>query len=135
MAALQKAFHSYVDRGERAAAARCAWWLGMIFASIGEPALAAGWTSRAERLLDELDEDVVERGYVSFLLMFRHIAAQEWATAFEYAADVTAYGRRYADPDLLALGLSGEGRMVIYAGRVPDGLALLDEAMLERGRR
>jgi len=129
-AAMQKAFQTHVDRGELPAAARCAWWLSMIFASNAEPALADGWTARADRLLDEIGEDVVERGYVRFSHMFRHIAAQDWAAAFEHAADVTAHGRRFADPDLLAIGRSAEGRLTIYAGRVPDGLALFDEAMV-----
>ena len=38
-------------------------------------------------------------------------------------------GRQHRDPDLLALGLSCQGRLAIYAGRIADGLALLDEAM------
>ena len=43
----------------------------MIFGTTGEPALAAGWTTRAERLLDELGPDAAEAGYVSFLHMYR----------------------------------------------------------------
>ncbi len=49
--------------------------------------------------------------------------------ATEAAEVVTAVGRRHRDPDLLALGLSSQGRLAIYAGRITDGLALLDEAM------
>ena len=33
-------------------------------------------------------------------------------------------------PDLVAQGLMCQGRLMIYAGRVPEGLALLDEAMI-----
>ena len=128
--AIQKAFSVYVDRGALAEATRCAFWLSMVFSTAGDPALAAGWTARADRLVEQIGEDVAERGYVRFLHMFRHIAAQEWVNAYEHAADVTEHGRRFADPDLLALGLSAEGRMTLYSGRVPEGLALLDEAML-----
>jgi DNA-binding CsgD family transcriptional regulator len=128
--ALQKAFQSSVDHGDLTAAVRCAFWLTMFFATNEDVALAAGWTARADRLIDEVGEDVVERGYVRFLHMFGFIAAQDWSTAFEHAADVTDHGRRFGDRDLLALGLSAEGRMTIYAGRVPDGLALFDEAMV-----
>jgi DNA-binding CsgD family transcriptional regulator len=130
VAAIQKAFQAYVDRADLAAAARCAFWMSMVFATGGDPALAAGWAARADRLLEEIGADVVERGYVRFLHMFRHIAAQDWTTAFQHAAYVTEHGRRFADPDLLALGLSAEGRLTLYSGRVPDGLALFDEAML-----
>ena len=102
----------------------------MVFATGGDPAMAAGWTARADRLLEEIGEDVVEHGYVRFLHMFRHLAAEDWAAAVADAASVTEHGRRYSDPDLLAIGLSGEGRMRIYSGSVPEGLALLDEAMV-----
>lgn len=130
VAALQRAFRTYADRRELAAAARCAFWMSMVFASAGDPSLAAGWAARADRLVEEIGEDVVERGYVRFLHMFRYIDAQNFATAFEHAAAVTEYGRRFADADLLAMGLSAEGRMTIYSGRVPEGLALFDEAMI-----
>jgi DNA-binding CsgD family transcriptional regulator len=130
VSALQRAFQAYADRGELAPAARCAFWLGRVFAINEDMALAAGWTARADRLLEEIGEDVVERGYVMFLHMFRFIEAQDWATAFEQAVGVTEHGRRFADPDLLALGLSSQGRLTLYSGRVPDGLALFDEAMV-----
>jgi len=128
--ALQRAFHVHAERGELAAAARCAFWLSMVFASIEDEALAGGWTARADRLLEDLAEDVVERGYVRFLHMFQHIAAQDWPGAFEHAGAITRYGRQFADPDLLALGLAAQGRLTLYSGRVPEGLALFDEAMV-----
>jgi DNA-binding CsgD family transcriptional regulator len=46
------------------------------------------------------------------------------------AAEIVDYGRRFRDPDLVANGLNAQGRMLIYAGRVPEGLAVLDEAMV-----
>jgi len=72
----------------------------------------------------------VERGYVLIHVMYRHIFAGEFATAHEVAEQITSYGHRYRDPDLIALGLSSQGRLLLYAGRVPDGLALLDESMV-----
>ena len=46
------------------------------------------------------------------------------------AASVTAHGRRFGDPDLVAIGLAAQGRISLYSGRVPAGLALFDEAMV-----
>ncbi|MFZ1115729.1 MAG: response regulator transcription factor, partial [Propionibacteriaceae bacterium] len=37
---------------------------------------------------------------------------------------------RFSEPDLVAQGLMMQGRIMIYSGRVPEGLALLDEAMV-----
>src|SRR5690606_39308049 len=41
-----------------------------------------------------------------------------------------ALGERFRDPDLLVLGRLGRGIASIRLGRVPDGMSLLDEAMV-----
>jgi ATP/maltotriose-dependent transcriptional regulator MalT len=96
----------------------------------GEAAVGGGWVGRAERLLADVPGDVVERGYVLIHVMFRHIFTGDFGTALELAAQVADYGRRFTDPDLVAMGLVGQGRILLYQGRVPEGLALLDEAMV-----
>ena len=101
----------------------------MCLSTTGDPMMGAGWAGRAQRLLEDIDGEVAERGYVEFLMMFRYIGAADWATATEYAARVVDYGRRFADRNLLALGLSAIGRTRLQGGEVPEGLALFDEAM------
>ena len=51
-------------------------------------------------------------------------------TAEETAARVVQIGRRFQDADLIAQGLNCHGRIMIYSGRVREGLALLDEALV-----
>ena len=46
------------------------------------------------------------------------------------ARQIRDLGRRLNEPDLVAVGLNGEGRALIKSGAVADGLALLDEAMV-----
>ena len=46
------------------------------------------------------------------------------------AARAAAIGERFGDPDLVALALTEEGRTLLRMGRVADGLARLDEAMV-----
>ena len=128
--ALQRCFQLRIELGRTAGAVRCAFWLGMVFSTAGERAVAGGWMGRAMRLLDDLGGDVVERGYMRILQMFGHLARGDFAAVPECAADVTAYGRRFRDPDLLAVGLSSQGRFMLYQGAVPEGLALFDEAMV-----
>ena len=53
-----------------------------------------------------------------------------YAKAAAAAEEATDVGRRHHDADLIALGLCSQGRLALYAGRVADGLALLDEAMV-----
>ncbi len=101
----------------------------MVFGTNDEAALAQGWTARADRLLEDLADDTAERGYVSVLHMHGHLAAGDLPAASAAAARATAAGRKHGDPDLLALGLSSQGRLAIYSGSITDGLRLLDEAM------
>ena len=126
--AWQQAFQLYADAGDLPAAVHCAWHLSMCLSTTGDPA-GAGWARRAQRLLEEVGGDVVERGYVEFLLMFRYLGESDWATATEFAVRVVDYGRRFGDRDLLALGLSAVGRTRLQNGEVTEGLALFDEAM------
>ncbi len=128
--ALQRAFRGHLDRDEVLPAVRCGFWLAMTLITTGEPAVGSGWVGRCQRLLEDVDEDVVERGYLVQLDMFRHIFSGEFAQALELSIELTDYGRRFADPDLEANGLNAQGRMLLYSGRVPEGLALLDEAMV-----
>ena len=129
--ATQRAYQASADRGDVLAAVRSALWLwpSVLFEG-GEGAIASGWVARAQRLLDEVEGDVVERGYLLQMQAFGHIMQGEIAEAAAVAPQVTDYGRRFHDPDLLAVGLHFEGRLAIYSGRVADGLRLLDEAMV-----
>jgi len=125
----QRGFALYQEVNAAAGAMRCCFHLAMIFGTGGESALARGWTTRAERLLDDLADDAVEHGYVSVLQMYGHLAVGDLPAASRAAAQAATAGSEHGDPDLLALGLSSRGRLAIYAGRIADGLALLDEAM------
>ncbi|WP_231955066.1 LuxR family transcriptional regulator [Occultella aeris] len=125
----QSAYTRYRDAGVAAGAVRCSFHLALIFGSGGEHALESGWTARAQRLLEDLDDDALEHGYVALLHMYRHLGSDDLQAASAAATRATRAARRHRDPDLLALGLSCAGRLAIYAGRVAEGLALLDEAM------
>jgi DNA-binding NarL/FixJ family response regulator len=131
VAALQRAHQAHLDAGETTRAVRCAFWLALVLLTGGETAVGSGWVARAQRLLDDVDEDVVERGYLLVHLMFRHIGESDFAGALAVAEQVEDYGRRFRDPDLTAMGISARGRLMMYAGQVPEGLALFDEAMVE----
>ncbi|MBB2923218.1 LuxR family transcriptional regulator [Cellulomonas cellasea] len=124
-----RGFVQHQHAGTAAGAMRCCFHLAMIFSAGGEASLAHGWTARADRILPDLADDAVERGYLSVLHMHRHLAAGHLPAACRAAAHATAVGRDCGDPDLLALGLCSQGRLTIYSGRIADGLALLDEAM------
>ncbi|MBF4767046.1 response regulator transcription factor [Nocardioides agariphilus] len=128
--ALQRAYQIHLGRGETLAAVRSADLLAHVLLVKGETAVGSGWVARCQRLLEDVEGDVVERGYVLIHLMMRYIFSGRFDEAGGLATRIVDYGRRYGDPDLVANGLNAQGRMLLYAGRVPDGLALLDEAMV-----
>jgi DNA-binding CsgD family transcriptional regulator len=128
--ALQRAHQLHLEAGAVLAAVRAAFWLGFVLLMNGETAVGGGWVGRAERLLDDVEDDVVERGYVSIDMMLWRLFSGDHAAALALSEQVTAIGRRFVDPDLVAMGLNSKGRILLYGGRVPEGLALLDEAMV-----
>jgi DNA-binding CsgD family transcriptional regulator len=128
--ALQRAYQASLHAGDRPAAVRAAYLLTITLWQAGELAVGHGWQARAARLLDDLDEDVAERGYLCDAQMLGHILGGEFAQAFPLAPQITDYGRRFDEPDLLALGLHAEGRLMLYSGRVGEGLKRMDEALV-----
>jgi DNA-binding CsgD family transcriptional regulator len=127
---LHRAFRLHEAEGDPRAAVRTAFKLAMSSATHAEPALFSGWSARAEALLDEIDSDCAEAGWVAYLRMFGHLHRGELAEASRAADLATEAGRRHHDPDLTAMGLTGQGRLRLYTGRVAEGLACLDEAMV-----
>ena len=128
--ALQQALRLHEQANDPRGAVRAAVRLAMSCATHGEPALFSGWAARAEALLDDVGVDSVEAGWVAFVRMFLHLGRGEIPQASQQADVATAAGRRHRDADLVAMGLTGQGRLRLYTDRVPEGLACLDEAMV-----
>jgi DNA-binding CsgD family transcriptional regulator len=127
---LEGAYHQRLDAGEPLAAVRCAFWVGINLVLRGETGRAGGWLGRARRLLEREGRDCVERGYLLIPLVFRHEAAGDLEAAAAVAADAADIGERFGDADLFSLALHAQGIFLVKLGRLPEGLALLDEAMV-----
>jgi DNA-binding NarL/FixJ family response regulator len=128
LGAQERAHHAHVEAGQRFRAVRSAFWVGINLALRGEMGPAGGWLGRAHRILG--DEDSVERGYLLMPLVFQHEASGDFAAAAAVAADAAAIADRFGDIEGFALAVQAQGYMLIKAGRVREGLALLDEAMV-----
>jgi DNA-binding CsgD family transcriptional regulator len=128
--AMQAGYQDRIKNDDALGAVRFAFWLGFLLNTRGEMAVGGGWVARAARLLENQPEDIVERGYLLIHEFFQHLFRGDFARAEETAARVVQTGRRFQDADLVAQGLNCQGRIMIYSGRVPEGLALLDEAMV-----
>ena len=127
--ALQQAFQVHLDAGEQLAAARDALWLTFVLNNSGNAAGGGGWRERAARLLESEPDDVAEQGYLRMHRMFQQVFSGHLPEGLALAVEVAEAGRRHHEPDLIAIGLVCQGRMLMYLGQVSEGLALLDEAM------
>jgi DNA-binding CsgD family transcriptional regulator len=127
---LERAYNAHLEAGASLRAVRCAFFLGMNFALRGEVGRATGWFGRAQRLVERVGRDCVERGYLLLPVAVRGEAAGDWETAHSSAAAAAETAERFDDPDLFALALHVQGRARIRLGHMDEGLALLDEAML-----
>jgi DNA-binding CsgD family transcriptional regulator len=128
--ALERAHVAHLHAGEQLRAARCAYWIAVNLGIRGERGGATGWLGRARRLIERHGDDCVEHGFLVLERVPEHIAAGEHEAAVAAGRESIAIGERYGDPDLFALAAQELGILLIMMGRVPEGLRLLDEAMV-----
>jgi hypothetical protein len=93
-------------------------------------ARAGGWLARARRLLDDLQEDCVEEGYLLLPGALQSVAEGDAATAYATFGQAAKIGGRFRDQDLVTLAQHGQGQALIMLGEAARGMALLDEAMI-----
>jgi DNA-binding CsgD family transcriptional regulator/tetratricopeptide (TPR) repeat protein len=128
--ALERAHNARLAEGDALAAVRCAFWIGVNLARRGEIGRATGWLSRAQRMLSREEGDHVEQGYLLLPRVFQFEAAGELEVAADTAAKAAAIGERFGEADLFALAVHEQGHILVRLGRIAEGLALLDEAMV-----
>ncbi len=130
LTALRRAYRAHLDGGEALPALRCAFWVAVTLAQRGDTGGAGGWLGRARRLLEREGADRVEAGYLLLPLVFQQEGSGELEAAAATAAEAAAIAERFGDPDLLALAGHEHGHILIRLGRLDEGVALLDEAMV-----
>ena len=128
IASYREAYRLHRDAGAVPRAALAAFMLAVFLRLRGDVAEADGWLARAQRLLAP-EAEGAEHGYPLYLETARLMGADPEA-ARRSARRMQDLGRRFGDDTLLALGTFFEGRALVKVGRVAQGLALLDEAMV-----
>jgi DNA-binding NarL/FixJ family response regulator len=125
-----QAYHAHLGANRPRSAAMAAIGVAVNHFLRGDAALGAGWMGRAGHALDA-QPDAPEHGYLIFLIEVEGgLDGPDPELVVAAARRVAALGRQHHDPNLVAMGRSGEGRARLRQGRVPEGLALLDEAMV-----
>jgi DNA-binding CsgD family transcriptional regulator len=127
---LERLYNARADAGEYIAAAHMAFWLGFRLVGLGEMGRASGWLTRAQRLVENEGRECVVRGYLLLPLVHRYLHGGDYDAAHAAAVEAIEIGEGCGDRDLAAFARNLQGRVLIRQGRVEDGLALLDEAML-----
>ena len=125
LATRAKAYTKYRKTGRLDEAARVAIWLGLEHAaSPGHEAIAGGWLSRAERLLDGSLSS--ESGWLS---LARAGLETDPVRMADRADEALAAAREFGDAELEIRALAKSGLALVQSGRVDEGMARLDEAM------
>jgi DNA-binding CsgD family transcriptional regulator len=130
LATHERTYNALLEAKQQLPAARAAFWLGFRLFAIGEPARGSGWLNRAQRLIETHGQECAEQGYMLITGAHRHMSLGELVAAQECATGAIIIGERFAERDLIALGLNLRGRALLADGRVETGLASLDEAMV-----
>ena len=127
---LDRAHGAYRNAGETTRAARCAFWLGLNHLLQGEMGRGTGWLAGARRLIEGENIDCAERGYLLLPTAEQLLGASDYGAAYATATDAVEIGDRFGEADLISCARHLQGRALMGQGRVEEGLALLDEAMI-----
>lgn len=124
------AYEAFLADSRPANAAWVATLLGIFHMGRGDQPQAMGWIGRAGRLLEGIPECPAHGLLLQITSVEANLQAGNPAAAVDAARHMQAIGNRIDETGLVVLGLNCEGRALIRAGQVVDGLALLDEAMV-----
>ncbi|MCE3277343.1 MAG: response regulator receiver protein [Propionibacteriaceae bacterium] len=122
---LRRAFNSRIAAGERDRAITSAFWLFQALIVNAEFSRASGWAAQVRRSIPD-----VNHGWLLFTQAYFLIASAEFDQAAQLLARAAEDGSRRGETDLLAFATTVWGRALIKAGRLPEGLSRLDEAMV-----
>jgi DNA-binding CsgD family transcriptional regulator len=133
----EQAYRRYVEAGQPRRAAMAGLAVALYLLMTGDDVLGSGWLARCARLLDDEPEGP-EHGYLLYLAgvlgsIDQVVPADEQAmqVLLTRAREVQQLGRTHADPSLVTAGSLAEGRVLLKAGRVVDGTAVLDEVLVD----
>ena len=125
-----RAHHAWVKRGETRRAARSAFQNASVLFSRGEMAPALGWVARGRRIVDEIEDEGPEHGWLVLMTALPHMFASEDAVALPLVTRANAIAERFDDMGLITQTRQVLGHTLIQLGRISEGLTLVDEAMV-----
>lgn len=127
IATREKAYAGYIERGDEQRAAFCALTLRREYTSKLQHSIAAGWLTRAERLLDRYPGSTAH-GYLAIAHADAARARGDFAQALTLVAGALEIAAGSGDPDLHAWGTLRRGMFLVDEGRVDAGWPSMEEA-------
>jgi DNA-binding CsgD family transcriptional regulator len=127
--ARQRAYAAYAAAGDDRAATKVAARLAIEHFTRDEPSVGAGYLMRAQRHAQDLP-DCAE---VAFLAVVEANVARftgDLDRAVARAREAIGIAQRFGAADLVAIAINTQGLALVDSGKVPEGLALMDEAMV-----
>ena len=124
----EQAHRRYLDAGEQAEAARCAFWTAFCLIMQGQMAHAGGWLKRTEGVIGDLDCPAA--GYLLIPALLGALDSDDPGRAEDLARRAGEIAERFGEGDLGAFATLGRGQALLAQGDEAAGLALLDEVML-----
>jgi DNA-binding CsgD family transcriptional regulator len=122
----EQAFAAFRACGDDVRAAACARTVGYLYGVVyGNAAAMNGWIARAVRLTDAAG-DCAERARIE---LTRAAIATDPAARERHLAAAVRIAQRDGDTDLVFDAMSQRGLLLVAAGDVDAGMALLDEAL------
>ena len=123
-------FETYMETGRYDRAAYWAFFRGFRLFALGEEGQATAFLQQAQRLADSFGRECAAHGYLTLLAAQRALMTANDPAAASLAGQALAIGERCCDVDLVAFARCYLGRALLRQGRVEEGIASLDEAML-----
>ncbi|HEX2068849.1 MAG TPA: hypothetical protein VHH54_01425, partial [Actinomycetota bacterium] len=128
--ARERAYRGFRKQGGHLDAARVAMTIGMMHLGfLGAPAIAQGWLGRARHLLEDTDPTPIH-GWVTLGEGFISLIYDKDTTkGFELSQQAAKLGRELGDVHLEMMAIGQAGLCMVLAGKVKEGMPLLDEAV------
>jgi len=126
---LERAFAAYMDEGDHPSAAMMAFRVGEQYGMRMSFAQVAGWAAKATRMA-EGHPDWPVQGWLLWLQGLLGWFSGDFEMAVGFYDQALEFAARTGDRDLHGMSLHDKGHALCLLGRVAEGTALLDEAMV-----
>lgn len=129
-AAGARLYDMHIEAGRDDLAAYWAFFRGFRLFALGEEGHATAMIQQAQRLADGFGRECAAHGYLVLLAAQKELMTGNDPASEMLARQALAVGERCCDIDLIAFARCYLGRALVRQGRIEEGIALLDEAML-----